>query len=143
MGTITIPMLRFQLPDTISNTSITLKCMSPQNFSCNKIIKILSISMYKYKHISLMTFDKFSFLCPFQGYKVFYTTNPDLPIVLWMNQEVAGDNKMTTISYLMPNSTYTICVLAYSSMGQGPLSVPVQVVTRQGGMYCQESLLTW
>ncbi|XP_053394772.1 tyrosine-protein phosphatase Lar-like isoform X3 [Mercenaria mercenaria] len=67
-----------------------------------------------------------------QGYKVFYTTNPDLPIVLWMNQEVAGENKMTTISGLIPNSTYTICVLAYSSMGQGPLSVPVQVMTRQG-----------
>ncbi|XP_060552124.1 tyrosine-protein phosphatase Lar-like isoform X6 [Ruditapes philippinarum] len=67
-----------------------------------------------------------------QGYKVFYTTNPDLPIVLWMNQEVAGENKMTTISGLIPNSTYTICVLAFSSMGQGPLSVPVQVMTRQG-----------
>ncbi|XP_045197640.2 receptor-type tyrosine-protein phosphatase delta-like [Mercenaria mercenaria] len=66
-----------------------------------------------------------------QGYKIFYTTNPDLPVVLWMNQEVAGENKMTTISDLIPNNTYTICVLAYSSMGQGPLSVPVQVMTRQ------------
>ncbi|XP_060563788.1 uncharacterized protein LOC132723131 isoform X2 [Ruditapes philippinarum] len=66
-----------------------------------------------------------------QGYKVFYTTNPDLPIVLWMNQEVAGENKMTTVSGLIPNSTYTICLLAFSSIGQGPLSVPVKVMTRK------------
>ncbi|XP_052776376.1 tyrosine-protein phosphatase Lar-like isoform X3 [Mya arenaria] len=67
-----------------------------------------------------------------QGYKVFYTTNPDLPIVLWHNQEVTGDSKMATISGLQPDATYTICVLAYSSMGQGPLSIPSQVMTTQG-----------
>ncbi|KAH3831840.1 hypothetical protein DPMN_105112, partial [Dreissena polymorpha] len=67
-----------------------------------------------------------------QGYKVFYTTNPDLPIVLWSSQDITGDTKMTTISGLTPDRTYTICVLAYSSMGQGPLSIPVQVMTRQG-----------
>lgn len=66
---------------------------------------------------------------------MFYTTKPELPIVLWQSQEVTGDNKMATISGLIPNSTYTICVLAFSGIGQGPLSVPVQVMTRHGGMY--------
>ncbi|KAL4236406.1 hypothetical protein ACF0H5_004791 [Mactra antiquata] len=67
-----------------------------------------------------------------QGYKVFYTTKAELPIVLWNNQEVTGDNKMATISGLIANSTYTICVLAFSAVGQGPLSVPIRVMTKQG-----------
>lgn len=67
-----------------------------------------------------------------QGYKVFYTTENSNPIVLWDIQDVNTDNRMATITGLVPNSTYTICVLAYSTTGQGPLSEPVQVMTRTG-----------
>jgi len=49
--------------------------------------------------------------------------------------EIANQERMATINGLTPNRTYTISVLAYSEMGQGPLSVPSQVITRQGGMY--------
>ena len=73
--------------------------------------------------------------CFLKGYKVFYTTDTDLPIILWNSVEIANQERMATINGLTPNRTYTISVLAYSEMGQGPLSVPSQVITRQGGMY--------
>ncbi|KAL5017103.1 hypothetical protein ScPMuIL_006692 [Solemya velum] len=66
-----------------------------------------------------------------QGYKVFYTLNPDLPITLWKSTEVNGDNKLATITHLQTNRTYTMSVLAFSNGGQGPLSEPIQVMTRQ------------
>ncbi|WAR28954.1 PTPRS-like protein [Mya arenaria] len=61
-----------------------------------------------------------------QGYEVFYTTNPDLPIVLWHKKEVSGDSTMATISGLQPDATYTICVDANYSISRAPLSTPVQ-----------------
>ncbi|XP_064607458.1 tyrosine-protein phosphatase Lar-like isoform X3 [Liolophura sinensis] len=68
-----------------------------------------------------------------KGYKVFYTLSPDIPIVFWEHREVAN-NKLTSISNLKTNHTYTISVLAFSNIGQGPLSEPIQVMTTQGGM---------
>ncbi|ESO86619.1 hypothetical protein LOTGIDRAFT_128794, partial [Lottia gigantea] len=67
-----------------------------------------------------------------QGYKVFYTLTPEKPIFFWENQEVTDNNVVTTISDLEPNVTYTITVLAYSNIGQGPMSHPIQVLTTQG-----------
>jgi len=98
----------------------------------------------------------FIYLC-FQGYKVFYTTNPDLPISFWESQDVKGDNHMAIISGLTPNKFYTVSVLAYSSMGQGPTSSPVQMyllecrdifllirfVCWDVGHYCMQISRTW
>ncbi|BFZ00058.1 hypothetical protein BsWGS_03097 [Bradybaena similaris] len=70
-----------------------------------------------------------------QGYKVFYTTSPEEPIFFWTQQEVKNENRMATITGLTPNVTYTISVLAYSSIGQGPMSHPIQVLTTQGVPY--------
>ena len=78
----------------------------------------------------------------FQGYKIFYTTDPSNPIVLWDIEDIVNDNRIATISGLIPNSTYTICVLAYSTTGQGPLSEPVQVMTRTGGRWFSGPFLT-
>lgn len=72
-------------------------------------------------------------LCFYQGYKVFYTKKPEDPIFFWEQQEVKSDNRLATISGLTPNVTYTISVLAYSGVGQGPMSHPTQVLTTQGG----------
>lgn len=69
----------------------------------------------------------------FQGYKVFYTLLPQKPIFFWDVQEVTNDNKLTTISGLEPNKTYTLSALAFSGIGQGPMSHPIQVLTTQGG----------
>ncbi|XP_025110636.1 receptor-type tyrosine-protein phosphatase F-like isoform X2 [Pomacea canaliculata] len=68
-----------------------------------------------------------------QGYKVFYTLKPEDPVFFWEQQEVKNDNRLTTISGLEPNQTYTISILAYSSIGPGPMSHPIQVLTTQGG----------
>ncbi|XP_046366897.1 tyrosine-protein phosphatase Lar-like isoform X5 [Haliotis rufescens] len=67
-----------------------------------------------------------------QGYKVFYTLLPQKPIFFWDVQEVTNDNKLTTISGLEPNKTYTLSALAFSGIGQGPMSHPIQVLTTQG-----------
>ncbi|XP_059489517.1 tyrosine-protein phosphatase Lar-like isoform X2 [Neocloeon triangulifer] len=65
------------------------------------------------------------------GYKVYYTSNPNIPISSWEFQMV-DNNKLTTISDLIPYTIYTIRVQAYTSVGPGPMSAPVQVKTQQG-----------
>ena len=65
------------------------------------------------------------------GYKLYYTMFPNLPLSSWEIQKTA--NKMTTIQDLQRLATYTIRVSALTSnRGEGPLSVPVQVKTKQG-----------
>jgi hypothetical protein len=66
-----------------------------------------------------------------QGYKVFYTMNPGMPIASWDSQ-VVDHNPLTTISDLTPHTIYTIRVQAETSVGGGPLSTPVQVKTQHG-----------
>ncbi|XP_044737145.1 tyrosine-protein phosphatase Lar isoform X1 [Chrysoperla carnea] len=65
------------------------------------------------------------------GYKVYYTTDPAQPMSSWDSQKV-DNNQLTTISDLTPHKIYTIKVQASTSVGPGPLSVPVQVKTQQG-----------
>jgi len=79
----------------------------------------------------------------FQGYKVFYTTNPQLPIAIWQSQDVTGGNRRTFISGLKPNAVYTVSVLAYSSMGQGPMSNAKKVVLKPRGMFYFLLILTF
>ena len=69
-----------------------------------------------------------------QGYKVYYTMSPDLPITLWTLHQV-DNSQLTTISNLLTNRTYTVSVLAFTAVGDGPLSEPIKVRTQQGGMY--------
>jgi len=67
-----------------------------------------------------------------QGYKVFYTLTPDLPISLWTVHPV-DNSQLTTVSNLLTNRTYTISVLASTDIGDGPLSDQIRVKTQQGG----------
>lgn len=67
----------------------------------------------------------------FQGYKVFYTTNPNQPEASWDSQMV-DNSELTTISELTPMAIYTVRVQAFTSMGAGPMSNPVKVKTQQG-----------
>jgi hypothetical protein len=62
----------------------------------------------------------------FQGYKVYYTTNPHFALSQWESQFV-DNNKLTTVSDLIPHTIYTIRVEAYTAIGPGPPSAPVQV----------------
>uniref|UniRef100_A0A1A9V1C6 Fibronectin type-III domain-containing protein n=1 Tax=Glossina austeni TaxID=7395 RepID=A0A1A9V1C6_GLOAU len=65
-----------------------------------------------------------------RGYKVYYTTNPNQPEASWDSQMV-DNSELTTISELTPHAIYTVRVQAYTSMGAGPMSTPVQVKTQQ------------
>ncbi|XP_025833935.1 tyrosine-protein phosphatase Lar, partial [Agrilus planipennis] len=65
------------------------------------------------------------------GYKVYYTTNPNLPVAQWRSQMV-DNNQLTTISELTPHTIYTIKVQAFTYDGPGPLSLSVNVKTQQG-----------
>ncbi|XP_059050770.1 tyrosine-protein phosphatase Lar isoform X1 [Achroia grisella] len=65
------------------------------------------------------------------GYKIFYTTDPSQPLQSWHSQ-MMDNSHLTTISELTPHTVYTIRVQAFTSVGPGPISAPVQVKTQQG-----------
>lgn len=71
------------------------------------------------------------FLIRLQGYKVYYTMNPNQPEASWDSQMV-DNSELTTISELTPLAIYTVRVQAFTSMGAGPMSNPVKVKTQQG-----------
>ncbi|KAG9480694.1 hypothetical protein GDO78_012253 [Eleutherodactylus coqui] len=66
-----------------------------------------------------------------RGYRVYYTMEPDQPVSSWLKYNV-DDNLLTTIGNLLEHETYTVRVLAFTSVGDGPLSDPIQVKTQQG-----------
>lgn len=66
-----------------------------------------------------------------KGYKIFYTTTPNQPESSWDSQMV-DNSELTTISELVQHAIYTVRVQAYTTMGPGPMSNPVQVKTQQG-----------
>ncbi|CAG9761335.1 unnamed protein product [Ceutorhynchus assimilis] len=65
------------------------------------------------------------------GYKIYYSTDCQLPIAQWESQMV-DNNQLTTISELTPHTIYTIRVQTFTSVGPGPLSAPVHAKTQQG-----------
>ncbi|XP_024134756.1 receptor-type tyrosine-protein phosphatase S isoform X8 [Oryzias melastigma] len=66
-----------------------------------------------------------------KGYRVYYTMDASQPINLWQIHNVQ-DSVITTIRSLTPHETYTIKVLAFTSVGDGPFSPPIQVKVVQG-----------
>ncbi|XP_075307626.1 receptor-type tyrosine-protein phosphatase delta isoform X26 [Odontesthes bonariensis] len=65
------------------------------------------------------------------GYRVYYTMNSDQHVNIWEKQIVRGSN-FVTIQGLIPNKTYYIKVLAYTSVGDGPLSPDLQIIAKTG-----------
>ncbi|XP_047436540.1 receptor-type tyrosine-protein phosphatase delta-like isoform X35 [Mugil cephalus] len=65
------------------------------------------------------------------GYRVYYTMDSTQHVNLWEKQIVRGTN-FVTIQGLIPNKTYYIKVLAYTSVGDGPLSPDLQIIAKTG-----------
>ncbi|XP_033507482.1 receptor-type tyrosine-protein phosphatase delta isoform X36 [Epinephelus lanceolatus] len=65
------------------------------------------------------------------GYRVYYTMDSTQHVNLWEKQIVRGSN-FVTIQGLIPNKTYYIKVLAYTSVGDGPLSPDLQIIAKTG-----------
>ncbi|XP_063311672.1 receptor-type tyrosine-protein phosphatase S isoform X2 [Pelobates fuscus] len=66
-----------------------------------------------------------------RGYRVYYTMEPDQTVSNWLKHNVV-DNFLTSVTSLLEHETYTVRVLAYTSVGDGPLSDPIQVKTQPG-----------
>ncbi|XP_038126707.1 receptor-type tyrosine-protein phosphatase S-like isoform X9 [Cyprinodon tularosa] len=66
-----------------------------------------------------------------KGYRVYYTMDPSRPINEWQIHNVQ-DSLITTIQNLITSETYTIQVLAFTSVGDGPFSDPVHVKVLRG-----------
>uniref|UniRef100_A0A8C3EA73 Receptor-type tyrosine-protein phosphatase F n=1 Tax=Corvus moneduloides TaxID=1196302 RepID=A0A8C3EA73_CORMO len=69
-----------------------------------------------------------------RGYRVYYTTDPHLPLSMWQKHNT-DDSHFTTVGSLITGTTYSIRVLAFTSVGDGPPSDIIQVKTQQGGTY--------
>ncbi|XP_035385722.1 receptor-type tyrosine-protein phosphatase delta isoform X16 [Electrophorus electricus] len=65
------------------------------------------------------------------GYRVYYTLDPTQHVNQWEKQIVRSANFLT-IQGLTPNKTYYIKVLAYTSVGDGPLSSDLQIIAKTG-----------
>ncbi|XP_054360994.1 receptor-type tyrosine-protein phosphatase S isoform X5 [Mirounga angustirostris] len=66
-----------------------------------------------------------------RGYRIYYTMEPEHPVGNWQKHNV-DDSLLTTVGSLLEDETYTVRVLAFTSVGDGPLSDPIQVKTQQG-----------
>ncbi|XP_027875938.1 receptor-type tyrosine-protein phosphatase S isoform X11 [Xiphophorus couchianus] len=66
-----------------------------------------------------------------KGYRVYYTMDPSRAINEWQIHNVQ-DSVITTIQNLVASETYTIQVLAFTSVGDGPFSDPVHVKVLRG-----------
>eukprot|EP00076_Gallus_gallus_P043330 XP_025008868.1 receptor-type tyrosine-protein phosphatase F isoform X11 [Gallus gallus] len=66
-----------------------------------------------------------------RGYRVYYTTDSHLPLSMWQKHNT-DDSHLTTVGSLITGTTYSIRVLAFTSVGDGPPSDIIQVKTQQG-----------
>jgi len=76
-----------------------------------------------------------------RGYRVYYSPRPDTPLGAWHAHDTGDDGEMTSIQDLTKDTTYGLRVLAFTSMGDGPLSEVLLVKTQQGGEKCSLCLL--
>ncbi|XP_076871257.1 LOW QUALITY PROTEIN: receptor-type tyrosine-protein phosphatase F-like [Brachyhypopomus gauderio] len=66
-----------------------------------------------------------------RGYRVYFTTQPHSPLSTWHKHNTDASH-LTTISGMVPNVTYSLRVLAFTSVGDGPPSDVLQIKTQQG-----------
>ncbi|XP_062412597.1 protein tyrosine phosphatase receptor type Fa isoform X3 [Sardina pilchardus] len=66
-----------------------------------------------------------------RGYRVYYTEDLQAPLSTWQKHNT-DYSELTTISGLTPDITYSLRVLGFTSVGDGPPSDVLQVKTQQG-----------
>uniref|UniRef100_A0A8D0DYK3 Receptor-type tyrosine-protein phosphatase F n=1 Tax=Salvator merianae TaxID=96440 RepID=A0A8D0DYK3_SALMN len=66
-----------------------------------------------------------------RGYRVYYTIDPHLPLSMWQKHNT-DDSHLTTVGNLITGTTYSIRVLAFTSVGDGPPSDVIQIKSQQG-----------
>ncbi|XP_078791223.1 receptor-type tyrosine-protein phosphatase F isoform X2 [Oryzias latipes] len=66
-----------------------------------------------------------------RGYRVYYSPDMSPPLSAWTKHNT-DDSSLTTISGLTPDITYSLRVLGFTSVGDGPPSDVLQVKTQQG-----------
>ncbi|XP_034065192.1 receptor-type tyrosine-protein phosphatase F isoform X4 [Gymnodraco acuticeps] len=66
-----------------------------------------------------------------RGYRVYYSSDLTAPLSAWQKHNT-DDSSLTTISGLTPDITYSLRVLGFTSVGDGPPSDVLQVKTQQG-----------
>ncbi|XP_025999264.1 protein tyrosine phosphatase receptor type Fa isoform X19 [Astatotilapia calliptera] len=66
-----------------------------------------------------------------RGYRVYYSSDHDAPLSAWQKHNT-DDSHFTTISGLATDITYSLRVLGFTSVGDGPPSDTLQIKTRQG-----------
>ncbi|XP_016336805.1 receptor-type tyrosine-protein phosphatase F-like [Sinocyclocheilus anshuiensis] len=66
-----------------------------------------------------------------RGYRIYYTSDLDTPLSAWQKHNT-DDSRLTTISNLTPDITYSLRVLGFTSVGDGPPCDVLQVKTQQG-----------
>ncbi|KAK2816005.1 hypothetical protein Q5P01_026472, partial [Channa striata] len=66
-----------------------------------------------------------------RGYRVYYSTEHDAPLNAWQKHNT-DDSQLTTVSGLTADTTYSVRVLGFTSVGDGPPSDVLQIKTQQG-----------
>ncbi|XP_075935408.1 protein tyrosine phosphatase receptor type Fa isoform X3 [Anarhichas minor] len=66
-----------------------------------------------------------------RGYRVYYSSDHDAPLSAWQKHNT-DDSQLTTISGLTADITYSLRVLGFTSVGDGPPSDVLQIKTQQG-----------
>ncbi|XP_044216482.1 protein tyrosine phosphatase receptor type Fa isoform X11 [Thunnus albacares] len=66
-----------------------------------------------------------------RGYRVYYSSDHDAPLSAWQKHNT-DDSQLTTISGLTTDITYSLRVLGFTSVGDGPPSDVLQIKTQQG-----------
>ncbi|XP_017335022.1 protein tyrosine phosphatase receptor type Fa isoform X4 [Ictalurus punctatus] len=69
-----------------------------------------------------------------RGYRVYYTQDVHsyAPLSAWYKHNTADAAQLATISNLVPGTTYSLRVLAFTAVGDGPPSHTLQIKTLQG-----------
>ncbi|XP_068449277.1 protein tyrosine phosphatase receptor type Fa isoform X8 [Clinocottus analis] len=66
-----------------------------------------------------------------RGYRVYYSADDDAPLSAWQKHNT-DDSQLTTVSGLTADITYSLRVLGFTSVGDGPPSDVLQIKTQQG-----------